>query len=101
MLANWLIYISIGKILVYLGMQFPLPSFLKKIKSIEYLHGCDLCFGVWVFGFLALFMQMDLLTVLGFQYVPVLSQLVTGGAISFIVHLLSLGWKAKFEVIVV
>lgn len=82
-------------------MQFPLPKFLKKIKTIEYLHSCDLCFGTWVYAFLSLFMQTELLSVLGFEYVPVLSEIVTGGVISFIVHLISIGWKAKFEVIVV
>lgn len=100
-LLDALAYIAIGKVLIYLGMQVPLPDFLKKIKTIEYLHGCDLCLGVWVYGFLAFFMQMDLLSALMFHYVPFVSELVTGGTISFLVHLLTLGWKTKFEVIIV
>lgn len=82
-------------------MQFPLPSVLKRIQTIEELHGCDLCFGVWVYGILAFFMQMSLTTALEFSYVPILSELVTGGVISLLMHLLTLGWKSKFEVIVV
>lgn len=44
---------------------------------------------------------MDLLEVLGFYYVPVLSELIVGGVISFLVHIFILGWKTKFEVVVV
>ena len=82
-------------------MQFALPQFLQKRKTIEYLHECDLCSGVWVYAVLAFFMQMDLLSALEFSYVPALSELVTGGAISFLVHIFVLGWKARFEVIIV
>ena len=82
-------------------MQFPFPNFLEKIKPIKKLHECDFCAGVWGYTFLAFFMQRDLLSVLGFWYVPLLSELVTGVAISFLVHLLLLGWKSQFEVIVV
>lgn len=78
-------------------MQFHLPQFIRKYKFIEDLHGCDLCSGVWVFGLLSFLLKFDLLTVLGLPYVPVLSELVTGGAVSFVVHLLRLGWNARFS----
>lgn len=42
-------------------------------------------------------MGLDLLEVLGFSYVPVISELVTGGMVSFVVHVFILGWKEKFR----
>ncbi len=82
-------------------MQFALPQFLQKRKTIEYLHECDLCSGVWVYAILAFFMQMDLLSALGFWYVPIICEVVTGAVMSFLVHIFVLGWKARFEVIIV
>jgi hypothetical protein len=95
-LLSWLVYIGVGKLLIYLGMSFKLPQRIEKFQTIKYWHECDLCFGTWVYGFLAFFMHMDLLSLLGFFYVPILSELITGGCISFLMHLLTLGWKEKF-----
>lgn len=99
LLVSWLLFISLGKLLIYLGMQVPLPQRIEKFKTIKYWHECDLCFGTWVYAFLAYFMHLSLLAVLGFSYVPVLSEVITGGAVSFLVHLLTLGWKAKFDIV--
>jgi len=82
-------------------MSIPLPKKIQKIKTIEYLHECDLCSGCWIYFILAIFMQMDLLKVLLFTYVPFVSQFVTGCITSFIVHIFLLGWKSKFEVVIV
>ncbi len=98
-MLSWLGYIFIGKLFIYLGMEFPLPDKLEKNKFIGALHSCDLCFGVYVYGILSYLMKMDGLSVLGFWYVPFISELVTGGIMAFLVHIFSLGWKAKFEVV--
>lgn len=94
---NWLAYLLVGKLLIYLWQQFPLPTRLENIPSIHKLHFCDLCSGVWLYGLLSFFMGVSLLTLLGFSYTPVVSELVTGGAVSFIVHIFSIGWKDKFS----
>lgn len=83
--------------MTYLWMQFPLPYSLEKIRPIAKLHICDLCAGVWIYGVLSFFMGLDLLEVLGFSYVPLISELVTGGMVSFVVHVFTLGWKEKFR----
>ena len=54
-----------------------------------------------MYAILSFFMQMDLLSDLGFWYVPVICEFVTGAVISFLVHIFVLGWKARFEVIIV
>lgn len=99
--SNWLVYLVVGKILIYLWQQFPLPSFLEKHKTVEKLHICDLCAGVWIFGILSYFLGLSLLKVFEFGYVPVISELITGAVISFVVHIFSIGWKEKFSNVVV
>ena len=101
MLSDWLVFILLGRLIIYLWQNFPLPEFLSERKTIDYLHGCDLCSGVWVYSILAGFMQMDLLELFGFWYVPLLSELVVGAIVSFLTHIFIIGWKAKFDVVVV
>lgn len=100
-LSDWVLYLILGRLLIYLWQEFPLPEFLQKYKSIEKLHSCDLCSGVWVYGALSFVMTLDLLRVLGFWYVPLVSELITGASASFLTHLLRLGWNARFHVEVI
>lgn len=94
---NWIAFLLIGKVMVFLWQQFPLPIKLENNQTIHKLHSCDLCSGVWVFGLLSYFMGLSLLTVFGFSYTPVVSELITGGIVSFAVHIFSIGWKSKFS----
>lgn len=82
-------------------MQFPLSKFLEENKIVRKLHECDFCAGVWGYGLLSFFMQLELLEPLGFWYVPIVSELITGVVISFLVHIFIIGWKARFEVVVI
>lgn len=82
-------------------MEFPLPQRVDNIKFIHDLHACDLCSGLYLFTILAWITKVDILQMLGFDYLVFLNYVLTGGIISFLVHLISLGWKAKFEVIVI
>jgi len=82
-------------------MQFPLPKKLEENKIIRKLHECDFCAGVWAYGILSYFMQLELLELLDFNYVPIISELITGVVISFLVHVFIIGWKAKFDVVVI
>ena len=100
-MLDWLVFILLGRVIIYLWQNFPLPQFLRNIKTIEYLHNCDLCSGVWAYSILAGLMQMDLLEPLGFWYVPLVSEILVGMVTSFIVHIFVIGWKAKFDVVVV
>lgn len=95
-MLSWLFYVGVGKVLLFLGMKFPLPQFLEEKKTIKYLHECDLCFGFWVYAVLSWAMQLDLLTASGFHYVPVIAEIVTGGVVTFVMHLLRIGWNARF-----
>ena len=100
-LAKWLIFIVVGQIIIYLWEQFPLPKRIEKIQSFKKLHECSLCSGVWIYFILAIFLEMDLLKLVAFTYVPVVSQFITGCVVSWIAHIFILGWKSKYEVIIV
>jgi hypothetical protein len=79
-------------------MKFPLSFFAPRFLSD--LHECDLCSGVWIYCILSLFGVDIIQNTLGYN-VPLLGNLVTGAITSFVVHIFSLGWKAKFEVVVI
>jgi hypothetical protein len=55
--------------------------------------------GVWVFSILSGLFQFVLFR--EYLYYPIVSELATGVLVSFIVHLLSIGWFEKFGKIVV
>ena len=99
--SDWLVFLVVGRILVYLFQQFPLPKFIDKFALIRKLHECDLCAGVWVFGILSFFMALSLLEVFGFAYIPIISELITGGVTSFVVHIFLIGFREKFNDVVV
>lgn len=101
MLSSWIVYILLGRMIIWSFQQFPLPKFLDENRIVRKLHECDFCSGVWGYGIFSYLMQLELLGPLGFQYVPVFSELVTGVTISFMVHIFVLGWKTRFEVVVI
>lgn len=82
--------------MIFLWMRFLLPQKLEEQKTIKKLHECALCAGVWIYAVLAFTLRMDILSVLNFQYVPILSEGITGGAISFVMFIWELGWKEYF-----
>lgn len=100
-LLRWTAFLLIGKLVIYIFMQFHLPKFLKKSDWFVKLHDCDLCSGVWVYSVLSFFMGVDLLEVTGFGYIPLVGAVVTGIVVSWLVHIFTLGWKAKYEVVVI
>lgn len=101
MLSDWIFYLVIGRLLIFLWMKLPLPKRIEKINTIKKLHECPLCSGCWIYGILSLFLNLDLLKVLTFTHVPFVSEFVTGCVISFIVHVFVQGWKSEFEIVVV
>ena len=100
-MVDWLVFILLGRVAIYLWQSFHLPDFLNNMRTIRYLHGCDLCSGVWAYSILSGLLQIDILEPLGFWYVPLVSEILVGMVTSFIVHIFVIGWRAKFDVVVV
>lgn len=100
-LLSWLFFLAAGKILIQVWMLFHFPRFLKKYEWLNELHKCDLCSGCYIYSILSFFMETDLLDATGFGYIPIVGAVVTGIIVSWIVHIFTLGWKAKYEIVVV
>lgn len=58
---------------------------------------CTECSGVYIYTFLSFVMGEQLFREI--FYVPVISEIATGGIIAILIHLLELGWSVKFGVI--
>lgn len=101
LVAKWILFLVVGKIVIHVFQQFQLPKPIKKYQWFVKLHDCDLCSGVWIYTILSVFMGVDLLSVILFEYVPFVSEVITGIVVSWLVHIFILGWKAKYEIVVV
>jgi hypothetical protein len=95
-MIEWLSFVVVGKLFIFLGQSIPLPQKIEKIELLRYWHGCDLCFGVWVYAGLSYIWDMNILRFLSVPYVSIVSEFITGGIISFVVHIFSIGWRDKF-----
>lgn len=95
--SGFILYIAIGKLLIFFGNKFVEDNQINGF--IGRLMRCGLCWGFWVYTLLSLLLGEVLF--LDFFYVRGLSELITGAFVSFFVHLISLGWRAQFEIIIV
>ena len=100
-LLLWIFFLVVGRIIIHVWQQFHLPRFLKKYEWLKKLHECDLCSGVWIYAILSFFTEIDLLEVAGLGYIPLVGAIITGIIVSWGVHIWILGWKSKYEVIVI
>jgi hypothetical protein len=102
-MLEWFVYAAMGKLLIYLWQLFPLPMSVNEQKTyiaqfIYKLHQCDLCSGVWLYCALALIFGINIIQADGF-IARIAGELITGAITSFAVHIFSIGWRSKYEVI--
>lgn len=99
MTISFIVYVVIGKLLIYLlGQKF--PYFINsRIEFIRKLFSCDLCLGCWVYFVLAVFLQIRLFDDV-YVYVPLVSEIITACVTSFAMHLLSIGWRETFSTVI-
>lgn len=103
-MLEWLTFAALGKLLIYLWQLFPISQKEPKTYVSQFiykLHQCDLCSGVWIYSGLALLFGIDIIQTEFGSTVPIAGELVTGAITSFVVHIFSIGWKTKYEVIVI
>lgn len=84
-----------GKIFTFLWMSFPIPESLEKSR-LGKLHTCELCAGTWIYSILFALFGVDMLPLLGIQSLGYIGGLMTGGVISFIVFLISVGFREQY-----
>ncbi|MHA2030830.1 MAG: hypothetical protein ACW99Q_15735 [Candidatus Kariarchaeaceae archaeon] len=91
-------YAAIGKLLIYLFQKFlPAQYLFNRRESLKQLYECDLCLGVWIYFFLALIVGID--KFYDWTYIPAITEFIIGAITSFVIHLVSLGWKDKFTIL--
>jgi hypothetical protein len=101
--VDYLIYAAIGKLIIYMVQIFPLDTmpligrWFYGGRFVGKLWACDLCLGVWIYFFLALIYEVNILPV----YFPIVTEMIMGMMTSLLVHLISLGWSAKFKEIII
>ena len=98
MTGAFLLYLAAGKLLIWTGQKF-IAANLRSWFFTK-LFECDFCLGVWVYVALALLFKITIMTDV-FPYVPFVSEAIAGVTTSFLMHLLSIGWREKFAVIVI
>lgn len=95
MSSSFLVFVLVGKVLIFLGDKFArandLTGFMGRLLT------CGLCSGTWAYTILSLLLGERLFV--EYFYVPLLSEIVTGGITSILVHLIHEGWKSQFEII--
>lgn len=102
MIIEFVIFALVGRIIVFLLQKFPKPKlpFIGKLFRegglLDELFYCDMCLGFWVFSGLACIFEIDI----GI-YVPVLSEFIIGAVTTFVVHIFSVGWNAKFQNLII
>ena len=98
MTVEFVIFLGVGKLIIYILQKFLSDNISGKF--VNNLVSCDLCLGVWIYTSLATIYKINILSDV-FPYIPILSQVIIGCVSSFVMHLLTLGWKSKFEVVVI
>jgi hypothetical protein len=76
----------------------PLRKLFAEGKFLHDLIACEECFGVWVYIPLAFFFKVNFYDVF---YFPVISEALTGMTASFLMHLISAGWRSLYNVTVI
>ena len=101
-----LLLISVGRILIYLWSEFPLPLWIDRSKFGK-LHHCTQCAGVWIYSALFILFGVDILGMLGLSgdflggntVYRVVSGAIGGAIISFVMSLLEIGFSERFMTI--
>ena len=102
----YIFYAGLGKLFIFLIQKSPYMKFIidffkgRSKEFLEELFGCDMCLGFWGYLTLALLFQYANVNVniLDIPNAPIISALITGAITSFVVHLISIGWRDKFGV---
>lgn len=101
-LTDYFVFCAVGRIIIFV-IQKASPSYLSLMTNenrrdfLTKLLGCDLCLGVWIYFFLAWFLDVNVLY--EYVYVPVLSWIVTGIITSFLVWLIMTGIATRFQIV--
>ena len=100
-MTKLLVFLGVGSLLVFSLRKLPLPllfpGLFREGKFLEQLFGCDFCLGFWVYLVLSFFFRMNFLY--EYFYIIIISEVLTAIMASFIMQLVSVGWKDLYSVV--
>jgi len=101
MFINIFILGVIGRILIFTIQKYPITQRISnKWEFFSELVSCEFCLGVWVYFILLLIFRVDIFYPY-LIYVWGISEFVGGVCLSFLVHLVAIGWRDRFSIIMV
>jgi hypothetical protein len=84
----------LGRLVIWMAQTAGiLRPFWNLHPILKEFGGCDLCLGFWVYAILAWATQVNIMEP---YYMPGVSEVVTGIAFSFGMHLARVGWQTRF-----
>ena len=99
MTAGYLLFLVVGRLLIFFGNKFIGQNEIK-IKFLNRLFSCPLCLGVWVYSvmsFLTGYYVFDDWT----SHIPILSEVAAGAFSSYLVYLVEAGFRSLHETIII
>lgn len=94
MYGRLIVILTLGRLLVWLLQTSGLTKRIwQRHPILTELGECDLCLGCWVFTALAWTMKMNVFDPF---YSAGISEVATGCALAFVVHLVRIGWQTRF-----
>jgi len=96
-MIDFLLYLGSGRLLLYLSKKFPpIKHLMARGETLQELYSCDLCYGFWVYLFLAPFFN-DVKQIKN-KYI---GWVLTACFTTFLAHLVSIGWEERFGTLVI
>jgi len=95
-MIDFLVYLGSGKLLLFLVKKFPpAQKFMSKGELLPQLYNCDLCFGFWVYLFLAFFIDVKVDQVKN----PLVRRLLVAAISTLLAQCSSVGYSELFTTI--
>ena len=98
MIVRYFVYAFAGKLLIFLFQKVFFDNYPSSRENfLTKLLSCGLCFGFWIYFALAFVFKIDILEI---EYI-IIAEFLSAAVTTFVVWLISLGWKSRFQEIVI
>ena len=98
-MIEFLLYLGSGKLLLVFIKKFP-PTrlIMSKWKFLDELYNCNMCFGFWVYLFLAPFFKLDINMIIKNE---ILGWIILACLSTYLAHVITLGHEEQFGKLVI
>jgi hypothetical protein len=97
-MIDFILYLGSGKLLLFLSKKFPpIQAVMSKREFLRELYACDLCYGFWVYLFLAPLFDLDVKQIKN----KLLRWVITACFTTFLSHIASIGYGEEYGTLVI